>query len=160
MQNTSFAKVLFGLNISLPSAGRLYYNSAETRSSKRDYNQRTEDSSMEPEVLVSEQDIIATYSEEEQLSCRQYAEYQKIIQENPSFGYKRCAKLLGVSQGRTRWWHTKGTKKAVPIALKTVEKLKSAGLIPFTEEHEHAKTIFNILGTLFGNFAYLYLASI
>ncbi|MFA4855220.1 MAG: hypothetical protein WC634_01360 [archaeon] len=106
---------------------------------------------MEPEVLVSEQDIIATYSEEEQLSCRQYAEYQKIIQENPSFGYKRCAKLLGVSQGRTRWWHTKGTKKAVPIALKTIEKLKSAGFIPFTEKHEHAKTIFNILGTLFGD---------
>ena len=129
----------------------LIIGSAETRSSKTDYNQNTEGSNMEPKVLVSEQGIIATYSEEEQQSCRQHAEYQKLILENPSFGYKRCAKLLGVPQGRTRWWHTKGAKKAVPIALKTVEKLKSAGFIPFTEKHEHAKVIFNILGTLFGD---------
>lgn len=126
-------------------------DSTETRSSETDYNPKKRGSIMEPKVLVGEQDIIATYSEEDQLSCKQYAEYQKLIQENPSFGYKRCAKILGVSQGRTRWWHTKGAKKAVPNALKTVEKLKCAGFIPFTEEHEHAKTIFNILGTLFGD---------
>lgn len=125
--------------------------SAETFSSKIDYNQRTDDSTMGPKVLVSEQDIIATYAPEDQVSCKQYVEYRRIIEENPSFGYKRCAKLLGVSQGRTRWWHTKGAKKAVPMALKTVEKLKGAGFIPFTEKHEHAKAIFNILGTLFGD---------
>lgn len=102
-------------------------------------------------LLVDEQDIINTCSEEEQLSCKKYAEYKLLIQENPSFGYKRCAKLLGVPQGRTRWWHTKGAKKAVPLALKTVEKLKEAGLIPLTQEHKHAKTILNILGTLFGD---------
>ena len=56
--------------------------SAETRSSKMDYNQRTEHSNMEPTVLVSEQNIIVTYPEEEQLSCKQYAEYQKLILEN------------------------------------------------------------------------------
>ncbi len=102
-------------------------------------------------ILVDEQDLINTYSQEEQLSCKKYIEYKTLIQGNPSFGYKRCAKLLGVPQGRTRWWHTKGAKKAVPIALKTVEKLKSAGLLPFNENHQHAPIAFNILGTLFGD---------
>jgi len=102
-------------------------------------------------ILVDAQDIINTYSQEEQLSCKKYAEYKQLIQEIPSFGYKRCAKLLGVPQGRTRWWHTKGEKRAIPLALKTVRKLKEVGLIPFTEEHKHAETVFNILGTLFGD---------
>ena len=102
-------------------------------------------------LLVSEQDIINTYSKEVQDSCKKYAEYQDLIRENPSFGYKRCAKLLGVPQGRTRWWHTKGEKRAVPLALKAVRKLKDAGLLPFTEKHKHINIIFNILGTLFGD---------
>lgn len=106
---------------------------------------------MSDTVLVSDQDIINTYPESEQLSCSKYAEYKTLIQENPSFGYKRCAKLLGVPQGRMRWWHTKGIKRAVPTPLKTIEKLRNAGLLPFTESHRHAKIIFNILGTLFGD---------
>ncbi len=101
--------------------------------------------------LVAEQDIINTYSVEEQLSCKKYTEYKELIKQNPSFGYKRCAKLLGVPQGRTRWWHTKGEKKAVPLALKAVKKLKEAGLLPFTSEHKHVKIVLNILGTLFGD---------
>jgi len=38
-------------------------------------------------LLVDEQDIIKTYSKEEQFSCRKYFEYKKLAQENPSFGY-------------------------------------------------------------------------
>lgn len=115
------------------------------------YNRGARDSFRREIVLVSEQDIINTYPQDEQASCAKYAEYQKLIQENPSFGYKRCAKLLGVPEGRTRWWHTKGAKKAIPLALKNVEKLKGAGLLPFTEHHKHAKIALNILGTLFGD---------
>ncbi len=126
-------------------------NSGEMIRYKVDYKPSKDTSKMDSVVLVSEQDIIATYSEEEQQSCRQYAEYQDLVKGNPAIGYKCCAKLLGVSYGRTRWWHTKGAKKAVPLALKTVETLKKAGLISFTEGHEHAKIIFNILGTLFGD---------
>jgi len=102
-------------------------------------------------LLVDAQDIINTYSKEEQFSCRKYVEYKELIKENPSFGYKRCAKLLGVPQGRTRWWHTKGAKKAIPLPLKAVEKLKNADLLPFTAQHKDAGTIFTILGTLFGD---------
>ncbi|MEK6958237.1 MAG: hypothetical protein AABW99_04655 [archaeon] len=101
--------------------------------------------------IVDEQDIINTYSTAEQFSCKKYTEYQKLIKENPSFGYKKAAKLLGVKQGRTRWWHTKGVKRAIPLPLKVVEKLKSAGLLPFDENHKDAKIIFNMLGVLFGD---------
>ena len=107
--------------------------------------------SLRPMVLVDDQDIINTYSEEEQFSCKKYSEYKKLIQKNPSFGYKRCATLLGVPQGRTRWWHTKGEKRALPLALKTVEKLKRKNFLPFYTNHEHCIGIFRILGTLFGD---------
>lgn len=102
-------------------------------------------------MLVGEKSIIQTYSKQEQYSCRKYAEYQKLIKENPSFGYKRCAKLLGIPQGRTRWWHAKNAKKARPIALKTVEKLKNAEFLPFTKKHKDAEIILRMLGTLFGD---------
>ena len=126
-------------------------DSGEVHSSKADYNPSKDECTVGCAVLLSEQEIIATYSEDEQLSCKQYAEYQKLIQQNPSFGYKRCAKILGVSQGRTRWWHAKGAKKAVPLPLKAIKKLKAAGLLPFDETHKNAEIVFNILGTLFGD---------
>jgi len=102
-------------------------------------------------ILVSNQNIIDTYSADAQFSCKKYQEYSELIKLNPSFGYKRCAKLLGVPQGRTRWWHTKGEKRAVPIPLKTVKKLKENNLIPFSENHKEAKDIFRMLGVLFGD---------
>ncbi|MFH1391716.1 MAG: hypothetical protein ABIH20_05380 [Candidatus Diapherotrites archaeon] len=101
--------------------------------------------------LVSEQDIINTYSKNEQNSCKKYTEYLQLIKSNPSFGYKRCAKLLDIPAGRTRWWHTKGKKKATPNAFKTVEKLKQNNLLPFNSEHKHAETIFRMLGMLYGD---------
>ncbi|MEK6972878.1 MAG: hypothetical protein AABW72_02455 [archaeon] len=106
---------------------------------------------MEPKILVSEEDIINTYSKAEQFSCQKYFEYQKLMQENPSFGYKKCAKFLSIKQGQVRWWHTKGAKRAIPLPLKVTQKLKEVGLLPFNENHKDAEIIFNILGTLFGD---------
>ena len=114
-----------------------------------EYNPLKEASVMVP--LITKQDIISTYSAKEQFSCRKYSEYQKLIAENPSFGYKRAAKILGVKPGKTRWWHTKGEKRAVPLPLKAVQKLKDAGLLPFYENHKDAEIIFNMLGVLFGD---------
>ena len=102
-------------------------------------------------ILVDEQDIINTYSKDEQFSCKKYFEYEKLIKENPKYGYKKCAKLLGVPQGRTRWWHTKGKKKAIPRALKAVQKFKEANILPFTEKHNDSNLLFNMLGVLFGD---------
>ncbi len=106
---------------------------------------------MESKILVSEQDIINTYSQKDKFSCQKYFEYKKIVQDNPTIGYKKAAKLLGVKQGSTRWWHTKGEKKAVPNPLKVVQKLKEIGLIPFTENQKGAKIIFNMLGVIYGD---------
>ncbi|NMA44380.1 MAG: hypothetical protein GX950_01015 [Candidatus Diapherotrites archaeon] len=119
--------------------------------SRSDYKAPEMGSIMESKILVSEQDLINTYSKEDQFSCQKYFEYKKLVQENPTFGYKKAAKLLGVKQGSTRWWHTEGEKKAIPNPLKVVQKLNEVGLIPFTEKHKDAKIIFNTLGTLFGD---------
>ena len=119
--------------------------------SQKGYKPTKKTNIMSERVLVSEQDIINTYSNDEQFSCQKYFEYDGLIKSHPEYGYKRCAKLLGVSQGRTRWWHTKGKKKALPLALKAVQKLKEAKLIPFTENHKDARIIFNMLGVLFGD---------
>ncbi|MFH1256912.1 MAG: hypothetical protein V1494_06510 [Candidatus Diapherotrites archaeon] len=104
---------------------------------------------MEP--ILTEQDIINTYSAREQFSCKKYSEYLKLIEENPSMGYKKAAKLLGVKQGMARWWHTKGDKKAIPLPLKAVQKLNSAGMLPFYESHKDCKIVLNMLGVLFGD---------
>ncbi len=109
----------------------------------------TEAPAMNP--IITEQDIINTYSADDQFSCKKYAEYLKLVSDNPTIGYKKAAKALGISNGSTRWWHTKGEKRAVPLPLKVVEKLKSAGLLPFFESHKDSEIIFNILGTLFGD---------
>jgi ATP-dependent Lon protease len=119
--------------------------------SRSDYKAPEMGSVMESKILVSEQDIINTYSQKDKISCQKYFEYLKLVQDNPTIGYKKAAKLLGVKQGSTRWWHTKGEKRAIPNPLKVVQKLKEAGLLPFTEDHKDTKIIFNILGTLFGD---------
>ena len=106
---------------------------------------------METKTLISEQDIINTYSKKDQFSCKKYFEYLKLVQENPKVGYKKAAKLLGVKQGSTRWWHNKGEKKAIPNPLKVVQKLKESGLLPFAENHKDAKIIFNMLGVIYGD---------
>lgn len=103
------------------------------------------------ESIIGEQDIINTYSPREQFSCKKYFEYQKLVEENSKIGYKKAAKILGIKQGQVRWWHTKGPKRAIPPSLKTIEKLKLIGLLPFYENHKDSKIIFNILGTLFGD---------
>jgi ATP-dependent Lon protease len=118
---------------------------------RKDYKSTKNTNIMSNKIIVAEQGIINTYSKDEQYSCEKYFEYKKMVKENPKYGYKRCAKLLCISQGRTRWWHTKGKKKAVPLALKVVQKLKEAKLLPFTETHKDARIIFNMLGVLFGD---------
>ncbi|MDO8538256.1 MAG: hypothetical protein Q7S21_05200 [archaeon] len=102
-------------------------------------------------ILVTEQDIINTYSEYDRFSCKKYFEYQELMNQNPFFGYKKCAKLLEIPQGRVRWWHTKGSKKGKPIPLKTIDKLKQHGFLPFDSNNEHIESILRILGTLFGD---------
>ncbi len=99
-------------------------------------------------MILTEQDIINTYSEKQQEQCKLYYQYQKIKQENPALGYKRIARLLKHPYGKTRWWHT---KKHIPIPIQTIEGLKEKGLIPLNEDNPKLYLILKILGTTFGD---------
>ncbi len=98
--------------------------------------------------LLTEQDIISTYDKRQQEQCRLYHAYLKIKEENPSFGYKRIAKLLNQPYGKTRWWHA---KKHIPVPIQTANWLKEKGLIPLTAKHSNMPQISKVLGTTFGD---------
>jgi len=102
----------------------------------------------EDEIILTEQDIINTYDERQQEQCRLYLEYLKIKEENPNFGYKRIAKLLGQKYGKTRWWHA---GKHIPVPIQTVNWLKQKELLPLTFSNPKLDVIARILGSTFGD---------
>ncbi|MBL7147314.1 MAG: hypothetical protein ISS82_00630 [Nanoarchaeota archaeon] len=99
-------------------------------------------------IILTEQDIINTYDERQQEQCRLYYKYKKIKKQNPAFGYKRIAKLLGHSYGKTRWWHA---NKHIPTPIQTVNWLKEKRLIPLTLKNPTLTLISKILGATFGD---------
>lgn len=112
--------------------------------------------------IIREQDIINTYDAHQQEQCRLYKQYVQLKQENPTFGYKRIAKLMGQKIGKTRWWHQ---QKHKPVPIQTAEWLQEKGLLPLTPEHKHLELIARILGTtmgdggIFGNLNGIFLSS-
>ena len=113
------------------------------------YTNKNAVSAMVP--IVSEQDIIDTYSAEDQRSCQKYAEYLKLVKVNPKMGYKKAAKILGIRQGSTRWWHTKGKKQAIPNPIKAVRKLEQCGLLPFSTENPEFDNVVRMMGVIYGD---------
>jgi len=98
--------------------------------------------------ILTKQDIINTYDKRQQEQCRLYYKYKRIKQRNPAFGYKRIARLLGHSSGKTRWWHA---KRHIPTPIQTADLLKEKGLIPLNIENPRALIIARILGASFGD---------
>ena len=98
--------------------------------------------------ILSEQDIINTYNERQREQSKLYYKYKKIKEQNPSFGYKKIAKLLGHKSGKTRWWHA---KKHTPVPIQTVNKLKEKELLPLKDSNPKLPLIAKILGTTFGD---------
>ena len=99
-------------------------------------------------IILTEQDLINTYDKRQQEQCRLYYDYSKIKKQNPKFGYKKIAKLLGQPIGKTRWWHA---KKHVPVPIQTVQWLKQKGLIPLTKNNPNLSLIAKVMGTTFGD---------
>ena len=99
-------------------------------------------------IIITEQDIINTYDKRQQEQCRLYYGYQRIKKENPTYGYKRIAKLLGHSYGKTRWWHA---KKHIPVPIQTLIWLKEKNLISLHIDHPQLPLIAKILGATFGD---------
>lgn len=114
------------------------------------------------QTIITEQDIINTYDERQQEQCRLYYEYKNIKNENPDFGYKRIAKILGHKYGKTRWWHC---GKHIPTPIQTAEWLNEKGLLPLNYEHQKILLIAKVLGAtigdggIFGNLNGIFLSS-
>ena len=100
------------------------------------------------EQILDEQDIINTYDGRQQEQCRLYKKYLEIKQQNPTYGYKRIAKLLGHSYGKTRWWHA---KKHIPIPIQTANWLKEKKLIPLNTDNFLLLLIVKVLGATLVN---------
>lgn len=114
------------------------------------------------QTILTEQEVINTYDERQREQCRLYYEYKKIKNENPDFGYKRIAKILGHKYGKTRWWHC---GKHIPTPIQTAEWLKEKGLLYLDYEHPKILLITKVLGAtigdggIFGNLNGIFLSS-
>ncbi len=99
-------------------------------------------------VLIGVEDVLKTFSLEEQESARQYFAYEKLREQYPDLGYKRLAKALGVKIARTRWWKQ---KKGKPCAIKITVELTALGLLPFDSCDPRLDCVLRLLGTLYGD---------
>lgn len=99
-------------------------------------------------VIIDTQDIINTYDEHQQEQCRLYYEYKAIKAQNPLWGYKRIAKVLGQNIGKTRWWHT---GKHIPVPIQTTNWLKERGLLPLKIDSPKLPLIAKVFGAIFGD---------
>ncbi len=99
-------------------------------------------------VIISEQNIINTYNERQQIQCKLYSECKRIKQENPNYGYKRISKLLHQSYPKTRWWHS---RKHLPVPIQTSNWLKEKGLTPLAIDNINLPAIARVLGATFGD---------
>ncbi len=98
--------------------------------------------------IITDQDIINTYDKRQQEQCRLHYKYKEIKQQNPSFGYKRIAKILGQQYGKTRWWHA---GKHIPTPIQTADWLKEKDLLPLKVDHPKLTLIAKIIGSSFGD---------
>ena len=95
--------------------------------------------------ILSEQDIINTYNERQREQSKLYYKYKKIKEQNPSFGYKKIAKLLGHKSGKTRWWHA---KKHTPVPIQTINKLKKRVLGIISLSEPESKKLMSVIASL------------
>ena len=115
---------------------------------QEEYKGRVIKNLSEEKEIIQESDIINTYNKKEQIQASLYKGYKEIKDKNPTFGYKRIAKVLNQPYHKTRWWHS---KKRVPVSMQTVNWLKQKGLLPLTVDNPKLSLIAKILGTTFGD---------
>ncbi len=99
-------------------------------------------------IIIDELDLICTYGAWQQEQCRLYNDYQTIKAQNPTWGYKKIAKAMHQSIGKTRWWHA---KKHIPVPLQTILWLKERGLLPLKIDNPKLPLLAKILGATFGD---------
>ncbi|MBI3027668.1 ATP-binding protein [Candidatus Woesearchaeota archaeon] len=114
----------------------------------KDVREKDEIVSKAEDIIIDEQDIINTYSQEQQQLAKSYYQYLELKKQNPSWGYKRIATKLGVSYGRTRWWWE---KNSAPVPVQTINYLKNKGLLPLKVDNPKLPLIAKVLGSTFGD---------
>ncbi len=97
-------------------------------------------------LILTAEDILKTYPECEAESARKYYEFLKLRVENPTFGYKKLAKMLDVKDGTTRGWKQKNSK---PTPILAIEKLIAVGLLPLCSDNPKMPAILRLLGASF-----------
>lgn len=110
---------------------------------EKDKNNEKQSSHM---LILTAEDILKTYPEYEAESARKYYEFLKLRVENPTFGYKKLAKLLGVKDGRTRCWKQWQGK---PTPILSIKKLTEIGLLPLYSDSPKMPAILRLLGAGF-----------
>ncbi len=98
--------------------------------------------------ILSEQDIVRTFSEKDQKQYEAFIEFSKLRHEQPNWGYKRLAKHLGYTESKFRWWYT---KKHLPKSIQTINWLKERDLLPLTISNRKINKLSKIMGTFFGD---------
>lgn len=96
------------------------------------------------QTIISEVDIINTYSEEQRRVAYAYLSYCKLSKNMPK---KDITKLLKIDESTIRNWR----KGAKPRAIKALERLVSQGLCPLTITDKRLKLLARIAGVLFGD---------
>jgi len=97
-------------------------------------------------LILTVDDVLNTYPAYEAESARKYFEYLKLKEENPTFGYKRLAKMLGVSISRTRCWKQWDGK---PTSVLVIKKLTEAKVLPLYSDNSQLPAILRLLGAGF-----------
>ncbi len=104
---------------------------------------KTKNSNM---LILTAEDILKTYPEKEAESARKYYEFLKLKEENPTFGYKKLAKMLTVPIHLTRGWKQWNCK---PISITAIEKLTQIDLLPLYLDNPKLPAILRLLGASF-----------
>ncbi len=99
------------------------------------------------DVVLCEEDIVKTFSNKDQEQVNLYKEFLKIKQENPSFGYKKIARVMGVSYNKLRWWNS----NIRPKPLLTIDWLRERNLLPLKLDDRRISIIARVLGCTFGD---------
>jgi len=98
-------------------------------------------------IVIDEQDVINTYNKKQQEQCKLYYQYLDLKNKNPSWGYKKIAKVMSQKIGKTKWWH----KGIIPVPIQTANWLKEQGLLPLKIGNPKLSLIAKVIGATFGD---------
>ncbi|MFA4720536.1 ATP-dependent protease LonB [Pyrococcus kukulkanii] len=97
--------------------------------------------------VLTEEDIVRTYGNEELKKFRQYKLWLEFREKNPKVGYKKAAKILKIKESTLRWWY-QGMK---PKSVQLLEELKKLDLVPLYSNDLRLPKIARLYGYALGD---------